>query len=206
MISLEQCNQQQPCSNCIKTGTKCVFDQEQDGRRRAARKRNVEELELKRDALDTILEALRTADDKNTQHLLNLIKSNVPLDEIIQYASDIGQDLSKGRLTNLTAAIDTRLSRKKVLSIDYLCDTPPYRVPAAPWTTVTEDDDLVSHLVSTYCTWYHPAYPCLIRDLFINDMDSGNLDSKYCSPALVNAMLALACVDMTTISPNTSTD
>lgn len=189
-----QCDQQQPCSNCVKTGTECFFDQGQDGRRRAARKRNVEELENKRDALDTILAAIRNSSDGTTTQLLTLIKNDAPLNDIIQYASDVEQELSNQTLLS-AADTDPNLSRPEVLDINFLVDRPPYRVPAAPWTTITRDNDLVSHLISTYCIWYHPAYPCLVRDLFISEMNRGDLDSKFCSPALVNSILALACVN-----------
>lgn len=189
-----QCDQRHPCSNCQKIGTDCVYDQTQDGRRRAARKRNVEELELKRDALDTILEALRQSDDQHVQHLLGLIRSNAPLEDVIQYATTHENHFPEEQLASLAVAIDTGLSRKAVMSISALCDSPPIKVPARPWTTVTSDDSLVSHLVSTYFTWYHHTYPTLVEDRFIADMQGGNLDCTFCSPLLVNAVLAAACV------------
>lgn len=175
-----------------------MYDSGQDGRRRAARKRNVEELELKRDALDTILEALREADDEHVQHLLTLIRSNAPLDDIIQYASANGQNIPEEQLASIAVAMDTGLSRKSVLTIDALCETtqppPPITVPASPWTIVTSDDAFVSHLVSTYFTWVHPAYPIVVHDLFVEAMAGGQLGVEFCSPLLVNAILAVACV------------
>lgn len=189
-----QCNQQQPCSNCLKTGTECIYDQAQDGRRRAARKRNVEELELKRDALDTILDAFRQSDDASVQKLLTMIKTNVPLDDIIQFAVLHSDNVPDAQLATLSASTDSGRSRRSVLSINALCDTPTIRVFAAPWTSVTNDNDLVSHLVSVYFTWYHPAYPCVIRDLFVDAMNSQELGTTFCCPLLVNSILAIACV------------
>lgn len=200
MPSHGQCNQQQPCSNCLKTGTECIYDQAQDGRRRAARKRSVEELELKRDALDTILDAFRQSDDASVQTLLSMIKNNVPLDDIIQYALVHTENLNMSDipLASLTAtsstSTDSRNSRRSVLSINALCDTPTIRVLASPWTSVTDDNDLVSHLISTYFAWYHPAYPCVIQDLFVEAMNSQELGTIFCCPLLVNSMLAIACV------------
>jgi len=196
-----QCDQQAPCSNCSKTSAICVYDEGRDGRRRSARKRAVEELELKRDALDTILEALRNSDESQLQHLLWLIKKDVPLDEIIQYSSTIDEGFEERRNSSEGAFQIGSTQKNNVLSISaMLTDYTPIRVPAAPWTTITKDDDLVSHLVSVYFTWYHPAYPCLVRELFVRDMVAADPTSQFCSPIIVNAMLATACVRLLSIS------
>lgn len=84
--------------------------------------------------------------------------------------------------------------RRKVMDIHYLCDEAPCKVPAKPWTNVTEDDDLVSHLVSLYFTWDYPFWSFLDRDVFLRHMARGDLESEFCSPFLVNAVLANACV------------
>lgn len=71
---------------------------------------------------------------------------------------------------------------------------PIYKVPAKPWTRLTDDDDLVSHLISLYLEWVNPFFRVLEEDLFIKAMQSGDFNSEYCSPFLVNAMLGYACV------------
>lgn len=78
-----------------------------------------------------------------------------------------------------------------------LSDMAPFRVPAHPWTSITEDDDFVSHLISLWFTWAHPFLNWIDRDLFIREMQSGNIDSEFCSPFLVNIILADACVSGT---------
>lgn len=75
-----------------------------------------------------------------------------------------------------------------------LADVPMFDVPASPWTMVTQDAGFVSQLVSLWFTWFHPFFNWLDRGLFIRDMRSGDLRVQCCSPFLVNAMLALACV------------
>ncbi|KAJ5681877.1 uncharacterized protein N7477_001817 [Penicillium maclennaniae] len=84
-------------------------------------------------------------------------------------------------------------ARPRAMDIQYLCTTAPVRVPARPWTTVTDDDDLVSHLVSLYLTWGYPFYAFFCRDTFVKHMKLGHLNSDFCSPFLVNALLANAC-------------
>lgn len=188
-----QCDQKQPCSNCVKATQDCIYDQAQDGRRRAARKRNVEELEHKRDALDTILDALRDSNDDNVQELLRLIRSHAPLDEINQFAATCIGDICEDQLATLAVTLDVTQPRRSVLSINALIDTPPIKVPARPWTSVTDDDELVSHLISIYFTWVHPVHPALVKDMFVAHMAAGDLQSQYCSPILVNSICAMAC-------------
>ncbi|KAJ5370830.1 Nitrogen assimilation transcription factor nirA [Penicillium cataractarum] len=69
-----------------------------------------------------------------------------------------------------------------------LNDTQPVR----RWTRVTEDDSLISHLLTMYFTWHYPFFTLLAKDLFYRDYIRG-VSSPYCSPLLVNAMLALGC-------------
>ena len=84
--------------------------------------------------------------------------------------------------------------RRKVMDVHFLCDTPPIEVPTRPWTVVTEDDQFVSHLVSLYFTWEYPFSAFLDRDVFLGHMRAGKTESEFCSPFLVNALLASACV------------
>jgi hypothetical protein len=80
------------------------------------------------------------------------------------------------------------------MDIKSLSDIPLYEVPAHPWTEVTSDASFVSHLISLYFTWQHPGLNWIDRDLFLRDMRSKKLGSKFCSPLLVNSILAVACV------------
>lgn len=85
--------------------------------------------------------------------------------------------------------------RSKVMDLNYLCDEAPIKVPAKPWTNVTDDNDLVSHLVSLYFTWDYPVHAFLDRDVFLKYMcDPGNGEGEFCSAFLVNALLSNACV------------
>lgn len=131
-----------------------------------------------------------------------MIKTSAPLDDIIRYAvlhSDPLHDTNNITPTS-ASVVGLALSKRAALSINALCDTPTIRVCAAPWTSVTDDNDLVSHLVSVYFTWYHPAYPCVIQDLFVEAMNSQQLGTTFCCPLLVNSILAIACVCVVSIS------
>ncbi|KAJ5176127.1 pathway-specific regulatory protein [Penicillium canariense] len=96
-------------------------------------------------------------------------------------------------LTEIEAEIGLPRARPRVMDIRYLCSIVPVRVPAKPWTTVTDDDDLVSHLISLYLTWGYPFYAFFCRETFVKHMKLGHPNSDFCSPLLVNALLANAC-------------
>lgn len=85
-------------------------------------------------------------------------------------------------------------SVRRILDAKRLSDQPLFQVPAKPWTSVVSDNDFVSHLISLWLTWFHPFSNWVDRDRFVYDMQTGLLGAKYCSPFLVNAILAYACV------------
>ncbi|KAJ0425513.1 fungal-specific transcription factor domain-containing protein [Aspergillus carlsbadensis] len=60
------------------------------------------------------------------------------------------------------------------------------------WTKVTNDEQLISHLMTMYFTWHYPFFTTLSKELFYRDYVRG-IPSQYCSSLLVNTMLALGC-------------
>jgi hypothetical protein len=62
----------------------------------------------------------------------------------------------------------------------------------ASWTRVTDDMNLIGHLMTMYFTWHYAYFTTLSKDLFYRDYTAGR-SSQYCSSLLVNAMLALGC-------------
>lgn len=67
------------------------------------------------------------------------------------------------------------------------------------WTDVTNDPDLVMHLVNMYFTWHYTFFTTLSKQLFFRDFMLGQppvharRHTHYCTPLLVNAILALGC-------------
>lgn len=80
------------------------------------------------------------------------------------------------------------------VTLESLCDIPPIRVSAKPWTEVTDDSDLVSHLISLYFTWDHPCSQFVDQEIFLDHMERDDLDSEFCTPLLVNSLLSMASV------------
>jgi hypothetical protein len=63
------------------------------------------------------------------------------------------------------------------------------RFASADWTSVTNNDALVDHLLAMYFCWEYPTFASLSKEHFMHDFDAGT--QRFCSPLLVNALLAL---------------
>ena len=59
------------------------------------------------------------------------------------------------------------------------------------WTRVTSDEELMKHLLNLYFTWVHPVHMLFSELDFLEDF--ANRRRTHCSPALVNAIFAMAC-------------
>lgn len=154
---------------------------------------------------DTI-RLIQMTDEAGIQPFLELVRNGATFPEARCYLDE----LSKGLPTPETASSESVRQmglqagykvdsgpppfRSKVMDVHYLCDSAPVKVPAKPWTTVTDDDALVSHLISLYFTWDYPFYAFVDREILIKHMQAGDLQSDFCNPYLVNALLANACV------------
>ena len=161
-----------------------------------------------RGILNDMIRAFRSLSPNRIEYLLSVIRSTDSLEEIaIALEVNMAELRGEGQLgaqtlrelRAATAGFDhlgdlNPGKRRIVMSIQSLSDEPLFDVPAKPWTEVTDDDHFVSHLVSLYFTWEHAACHLVDRELFLEDMKKGQLDSHYCSPLLVNALLATACV------------
>lgn len=66
-------------------------------------------------------------------------------------------------------------------------------VPAQPWTKLTNDDALVSHLMTVFLNYNNVYWRYVEEDIFVRSMQRGRPD-EFCSPLLVNAICAMACL------------
>lgn len=219
-IATLQCRGDPPCEHCVANGLECHVDEMADMRRKFAMKRKLDRLELASDVLLRLVSALRESESTRVAQLLNLIRSNASFGEIQVF---LKQEFSQSEIEGSPELreFQSRLSRppgmededaagdddhpststttghrsgRRMLDVHRLIDIPTYRVPAKPWTKVTTDDDLVSHLVSLWLTWTYPFFHWMDKDAFVRDMQSGSLHSRFCSPFLVNVILSEASV------------
>lgn len=190
-----------PCNNCVRSNTECIIDETNDNRRRLAVKRKLEELTEDRDLLIRLVDTLRYSSNEHVVRLLDLIRNrNASLEEIKAYLevkvpeTEIETTPELQEVHDQLEARAQRRSGRRMLDVTWLSHIPVVEVPAQPWTSVTDDDGLVSFLISLWLTWSHPFCNWIDRDLFIRDMRSKDLNSKYCSPFLVNSILTKASV------------
>lgn len=174
-----------------------------DNRRRLALKRKLEELTEDKNLLVQLVETLRCSSNGHVVSLLDLVRNkNASLDEIKAYLDGKVPDSEIEMTPELQDVHDQleeraqKRSTRRMLDVRWLSHIPVVEVPAKPWTTVTDDDSLVSYLISLWLTWSHPFYNWIDRDLFIRDMKSMDTRSKFCSPFLVNTILAEASVSV----------
>ncbi|KAL6234135.1 hypothetical protein BDW75DRAFT_231358 [Aspergillus navahoensis] len=163
-----------PCERCRRQKTECILDEESDRRRRGVLERRLDALEQDRTLLVRLVDCIRDGSQEEATRVLNYIRSDASLDDIRRF---LAQSPSLSEIEHV--------QRQRY--------NPLYHVPAWPWTSVTDDSNYISHLISIYFTWNSPVQKWIERDLFIRDMQSGNIDSPFCSPFLVNAILAVAC-------------
>ncbi|KAJ2907356.1 nitrogen assimilation transcription factor nira [Zalerion maritima] len=69
--------------------------------------------------------------------------------------------------------------------------------PVCSWTQVTNNTEIIWHLMNMYFSWHYPYFTTLSRQLFFRDFLRGRnpyaRGTVHCSSLLVNAMLALGC-------------
>lgn len=68
-------------------------------------------------------------------------------------------------------------------------------VDVTRWTQVTPDNELFVSILSAYLLQEYPGFPVFHKDTFLQALVDG--DRRFCSPLLVNALMAEACVRFT---------
>ncbi|KAJ9652969.1 hypothetical protein H2198_007812 [Neophaeococcomyces mojaviensis] len=160
-----------------------------------------DELESDRQLLESLIGALRVAHPQQIRSLVNLLRSNVPRHDIQAYLDESFEGLdpilqldASTRVGEVDDSVPSpRKHRYRTGRIQDLMN-PPLAVPAKPWTTVTDNDDFVSHLMSLWFTWAHSWWQWVDEALFLEAMKAGDSNSPFCTPYLVNMILADACL------------
>lgn len=201
-LTTAQCDEGLPCISCISHNTECVKDENDDGRRRLAMKRKLGALENDRRLFDDLLATIRNTNTAQIEPLLRTIRYGGSRHDIRAYLTchlrvDPDAMQMQDGFHNGPQVV-RRPMRGRIQDVV----NPPVSVPAKPWTTVTDDDDFVSHLVSLWFTWAHPWWHWVDEKLFLNAMRTGDERGLICTPYLVNMILADACVSFLFSSPS----
>ncbi|KAI8627220.1 hypothetical protein F5Y19DRAFT_477789 [Xylariaceae sp. FL1651] len=73
---------------------------------------------------------------------------------------------------------------------------------ANQWTTVTNNDHMLANFISLYLSWDHASLRLFDEDYFLEQMVA--VRTEYCSPLLVNAILAVATLNYSAIDAGQS--
>ncbi|KAF3189085.1 hypothetical protein TWF788_011206 [Orbilia oligospora] len=202
--SKRKCDEESPkCSSCIESDLECIYSIEGTARhKRNIIRDKIKDYESDIAKYERILEHIKESSVSSLQRVLEVIRGQATLEEIMMF---IRNDQAPYLPTEVISPVPTTSSLSLLMNeewyqgieqldrinLEILDDRPILDVTAHPWTTVTDDDELVSHLMSLYMTWDHPVWHLFDWDIFIDAMKTG--DTTYCSPLLVNATLAEAC-------------
>lgn len=164
----------------------------------------LQELQNSKYLLHKLISSLRTSNDEQVAQITTLIRSNGSLEEIKSCLET--QDIKKCLMNRQPAPELEQLKLnfprhsstshdqpRDIWQISRVAENPIVAIPAAQWTSVTDDDDLVSNLISLWLTWDHIWYCWVDSELLVHALLSGDRDSRVCNSFLVNCILAWAC-------------
>lgn len=208
-----KCNGQRPsCSKCIASASECVYAPT------AARniRRRYSQLQAQRNAYEDLVNLLRNIPEGDSLDVLRRIRSGDNAHDILRHVEG-GSLLMPATLripdnhvlhSRLYTAIQA-FEKPSSSGNDLALYPSPYVKPlhaaemidpllerAIPsmWTTVSSDDVLLRNLLASFFVYEYPWMTAFHKDYFLEDMASG--ETNFCSPLLVNAVLAKACVSM----------
>ncbi|KAJ4138811.1 hypothetical protein NW768_002684 [Fusarium equiseti] len=98
----------------------------------------------------------------------------------------VPQVQTNDRQSTLNQALYTTPFHAAKMVDPYLWD-----IKASRWTNVTDDNHLVSELLNSYFLHHYAIYMGFHKDYFLEDLANGR--TQFCSPLLVNTLLAAAC-------------
>ncbi|KAI0136821.1 hypothetical protein BJ170DRAFT_589783 [Xylariales sp. AK1849] len=106
------------------------------------------------------------------QALISSSQLLTPPEEILEFEGD-------SRRMYLAPYHTVHLVDKRLASLD-----------VALWTAVISNNSLLRTLLEVYFVFEYPSHPFFHKDIFLDDMISGK--HRFCSPLLINAVLAAA--------------
>lgn len=188
----------------------CHYDIDSDRRRKGALKRDIKNLVEENEHRDIILEALRKAAEADVDEVVQLIRSEKSYEAIADAVENMNLNFpsasSSGRMT-LEGELEEYASKPgmnktgeslhyghtshlSLIGVEEALYSKNFDETAS-WTTVSSDVELIQHLYDLYFAWCHPFYPTFSEEAFFQGMRQRNV--KYCTPLLVNAILATGC-------------
>ncbi|KAI3402280.1 hypothetical protein diail_210 [Diaporthe ilicicola] len=157
------------------------------------------------DSLDTVAEAILREDFANKNNDDTQFDDQYTTDQPVEGERDLARKMGELRIENGTIRFIGGTSHLIYQGDPHDMPTEPESLsllpnedPVTSWSDVTKDRHLVVHLMNMYWNWHYPYFTTISRKLFWRDFLKGKPRTLpratiYCSPLLVNAMLALGC-------------
>lgn len=163
------------------------------------------------DSLDDLADSIQAVNNGTAQVKFEsespIMETEFP-SEVLQFETELSGKMGQLRLENGSVSFIGGTSNllflgssdrddQEVLAVDTK-KYPEVEDAIVSWTEVTSDPVLVVHLMNLYFTWHYAYFTTLSKSLFYRDFLSGKPTpvtkrTEYCTPLLVNAMLALGC-------------
>lgn len=154
--------------------------------------------------LGGILAIIQAGQPERSEYLCDLIRTKIGLSDLATHVENsvnadpellqLSQEIMRSNEEQSQGSIGSRKNNEDRIRPQSLL-LPPITILAHPWTTLASNE-VVSHLLSLYFTWEQPCLQFIDKTAFLADMKDGqnSRTEGFCSPVLVSALLAQACV------------
>ncbi|KAK2014165.1 hypothetical protein LZ32DRAFT_674760 [Colletotrichum eremochloae] len=207
-----KCDGERPCCYaCKASNVPCVYPVPEGLSQREAQKQKLSHVLMAHEKSQRVLELLRHSEHLD-EAIQSIVDASLLLPEVYNQRTDSGnlEDLTyqPGDLNREPETRHLALSSggsAKALPAGSL-DPKPI-LPASRWTNVSQDNKLLTYLIDLFWTWDDTLSNLIDRELFIGDLNAAEPDSSngqsrgFCSPFLVNAILAVASLHATRKQP-----
>ncbi|APA13797.1 hypothetical protein sscle_11g085670 [Sclerotinia sclerotiorum 1980 UF-70] len=171
-----KCDGKQPCGHCVKKSSHneaCIYEPHVKNAKMTL-VRDLKESRAIKNMAEKIFKCLEN-DTDNEQEILGRIKNGDSITSIAHWLDSMdsngeSQPSSFGGSDN---EVDGDLSKE------------------FSWTTVTDESEVIEHLIALYFTWVHPFHPLFVEGNFVHSMR--NRSEAFYSHSLFNAICAMGC-------------
>ncbi|KIW23353.1 uncharacterized protein PV07_11560 [Cladophialophora immunda] len=195
-----KCDGCQPCKHCLGSNQECLY-RTTDHRTRKYRQNLEAERDKSKTELERLLHAIRTSSEWEAVEILRSLRSGSDVSTALKCSEGVVAQPAAISRQHMEKVYDLPQSKdpSSVLSLYGILQpfdqaTTVFSFSgrnSVQWTTVTQNPEIISYLLNLYFTYHHPICPVIPEPLIRADMTSGRM--KYCSPVLINAVLAVAC-------------
>ncbi|KAF7857927.1 hypothetical protein EAF04_009284 [Stromatinia cepivora] len=171
-----KCDGKQPCAHCVKKNLHqetCIYEPHAKNAKMTL-VRDLKESHAVKHMAEKIFKCLAN-DTENEQEILERIKHGDSITSIAHWldSMDSNGESQPSTFGGSDNEVDGDISK------DF------------PWTTVTDEGEVIEHLIALYFTWVHPFHPLFNEGHFVKSMRTGS--EVFCSHSLFNAICAMGC-------------